>query len=105
MGLSRQGVRYLGAAAAALMAAIYFLIGIGVLDVGGTTSGETPDQLGFGLSAGSAFLLTAALLLLTDRRWVWVIATVFQVLVLVIYIGASAIRVPPFEVWGTGTSP
>jgi hypothetical protein len=100
MGLSRQGVRYLGAAAAALMAAIYFLIGIGVLDVGGTTSGETPDQLGFGLSAGSAFLLTAALLLLTDRRWVWVIATVFQVLVLVIYIGASAIRVPPFEVWG-----
>jgi hypothetical protein len=100
MGLSRQGVRYVGAAAAALMAGIYFLIGVGVLDVGGTTSGETPDQLGFGLSAGLAFLVTAALLLLTDRRWIWTVVAVFQVLVLVTYIGASAIRVPPFETWG-----
>jgi hypothetical protein len=100
MGLSRQGVRYLGAAAAALMAGIYFLIGVGVLDIGGTTSGETPDQFGFGFSAGSAFLLTAVLLLLTDRRWIWILAAVFQVLVLVIYIGASAVREPPFEIWG-----
>ena len=100
MGLTRQTVRFIGAVAAALMAGIYFLIGTGVLDIGGTTSGEAPDQLGFGFSAGAVFLLTAALLLLTDRRWVWVLAAVFQVLVLIVYIGASAIREPPFEVWG-----
>ena len=99
MQISRTTVRYVGAAAAALMAVIYFLIGLGVLDIGGTTDGKT-DVFGFGVSAGAAFLLWAVLLALVDRRWLWVVAVAFQVLVYVIYIGASGVRVPQFELWG-----
>jgi hypothetical protein len=100
MELSRPHVRYIGAAAAAAMAGIYFLIGLSVLDIGGTTSGAGTDQLGFGFSAGAVFLATALLLLLSDRRWVWVVAAAFQVLVYIIYVGASGVREPHFEVWG-----
>jgi hypothetical protein len=99
MTTSRQRVRYVGAAFAAGMAAIYFLIGLNVLNIGTTTDGAT-DQFGFGMAAGAAFLLWAALLATVDRRWIWVVGLVFQVLVYVIYVGASGVRVPQFETWG-----
>ena len=99
MHLTRHEVRYVGAALAATMAGIYFLIGLRVLDIGTATSGDS-DPFGFGMSAGAVFLFGAALLVLFDRRWLWALAVVFQLLVYVIYVGAAAIRVPEFEVWG-----
>jgi hypothetical protein len=82
------------------MAAIYFLIGLRIFDIGGSTTGDTVDVGMFGASAGSAFLALAVLLVLTDRRWLWIPAVLFQLFVYAIYIGTSAIRVPPFEIYG-----
>lgn len=100
MNLTRRRVRYVGATAAMAMALIYFLIGVGVLDIGGSTSGEMVDLAMFGYSAGLAFLVIGLLLLFTDRRWLWVLALVFQVFVYLIYVGTSGVRVPQFETWG-----
>jgi peptidoglycan/LPS O-acetylase OafA/YrhL len=100
MHLTRGQVRHLGALASAAMAAIYFLIGLRVLDIGGSTSGETVDLALFGFSAGTAFLLLAVSLLSTDRRWMWVLAAMLQLWVYVIYLSVSGTREPPFEMWG-----
>lgn len=100
MHLTRRHIRFIAAAASTTMAVIDFLIGLRVLDIGGST---TPDQVDiglFGASAGSVFLVLALLLALTDRRWLWVPAVVFQVFVYAVYIGTSSVRVPPFETWG-----
>lgn len=100
MHLERRQVRLAAAGASAAMAAIYFLIGLGVLSVGSSTSGESVDMFLFGFSAGTAFLILAGLLAFTDRRWLWILATIFQVWVYVIYVGAAGIREPQFEIWG-----
>lgn len=100
MHLTRTQVRYTGALAASAMAVIYFLIGLGVLDIGGTKSGETVDLAVFGFSAGLAFLVLALLLALTDRRWLWILATIFQLWVYLIYVSVSGSREPSFELWG-----
>jgi hypothetical protein len=100
MHLDRRSVRVVAAAASALMAAIYFLIGLGVLGIGGSTSGEMVDLTMFGFSAGTAFLVLAGLLALTDRRWLWILAAILQVWVYVIYFGVAGSREPPFEIWG-----
>jgi 4-amino-4-deoxy-L-arabinose transferase-like glycosyltransferase len=42
----------------------------------------------------------AGLLAFADRRWLWVLATVFQLFVYVIYVAASGGRDPHFELWG-----
>jgi hypothetical protein len=99
MTTSRQRARYIGAVFAAGMAAVYFLIGLGALDVGGTTDGST-DSSSFGVMAGAAFLVWAVLLVLVDWRWLWAIGVVFQMLVYVLYLGVAGMRVPPFETWG-----
>jgi hypothetical protein len=100
MDLERRHVRYLGALAASAMAAIYFLIGLRVLDIGSSTSGEMVDIAMFGFSAGLAFLFLAVLLAFTDRRWIWILAAIAQVWVYLIYFSVSGGREPPFEVWG-----
>ena len=100
MHLARRHVRYVVAAASATMAGIYFLIGLGVLDIGGTTTPEQVDVGAFGASAGSSFLTLAVVALVTDRRWIWIVAAVCQVFVYVIYVNASSVRVPPFEIVG-----
>jgi len=82
------------------MAVIYYLIGLGVLGIGGSTSGASVDLAMFGFSAGTAFLLQALLLLWTDRRWVWVLSAIFQVWVALVYVMVSGTREPPFEMWG-----
>jgi peptidoglycan/LPS O-acetylase OafA/YrhL len=99
MTTSRQRARYVGATFAAGMALIYFLIGLGVLDVGGTTDGNT-DIFAFGMMAGAGFLVWAVLLVLVDRRWLWAIGVLFQLLVYAMYVGVSGTREPPFENWG-----
>jgi hypothetical protein len=100
MRLDRHRIRLIGAVVAGAMAAIYCLIGLGVLGIGGTSSGESVDLAVFGLGAGSAFLVLALLFLLTDRRWVWAVALVAQVWVFLVYFAVSGTREPPFELWG-----
>ena len=100
MHLNRLQVRYVGALAAGAMAGIYYLIGLGVLDIGGSTSGEMVDLGVFGGGAGTAFLVLALVFLFTDRRWIWALAFVFQLAVYAIYVAASGGREPAFETWG-----
>lgn len=99
MNVSRKTIRYGAAAIATTMAAIYFLIGLGVLDIGGTTNSRE-FLLVFGVLAGGAFLLGALLLFTQDRRWLWVAGVLFQVFVIWAYIDVSKTRTPPYEVWG-----
>lgn len=100
MHLSRVTVRYVAAAASATMAVIYFLIGLGVLGIGGAKTGESVDLGVFGGGAGTAFLVLSALLATTDRRWIWALAAIFQVFVYVVYVATSGVREPAFETWG-----
>jgi hypothetical protein len=97
--MSRHAIRLAGAAAAALMAVIYFGIGLGVLQVVDPTT-QTESLLPFGAAAGGAFLLGTALLATTDRRPLWVLGAIFQVGVAVMYVVVGQQRTPPFEVWG-----
>jgi peptidoglycan/LPS O-acetylase OafA/YrhL len=82
------------------MAVIYLLIGLGILDIGGSASGETVDLALFGFAAGIAYLVLALLLMFTDRRWLWILAALLMLWVYVIYVSTSGGREPPFEVWG-----
>jgi hypothetical protein len=100
MRLDRTRVRSVAAVASAAMALIYFMIGLGVLNIGGSRSGEMVDLFVFGISAGSAFLILAGLLALTDRRWLWILAAIFQVWVFAIYFAVAGGRAPSFEIWG-----
>jgi deazaflavin-dependent oxidoreductase (nitroreductase family) len=81
------------------MAAIYFGIGAGVLDVGGS-SADRQFLWVFGALAGGAFVLGALLLVLSDRRWLWIAGLLFQVFVYWAYVDVSKSRTPPFEAWG-----
>lgn len=99
MDAHRLMIRYLAAGLAATMSAIYYLIGFGVLDVGGSAQ-DKQFLIVFGVLAGSAFLLGAILLVALDRRWVWVVGAMFQVFVIWAYIDVSSDRTPPFETWG-----
>jgi hypothetical protein len=100
MSLDRRTVRHLAAALSAAMAGIYFLIGLGVLDVGGGSGDDAGFLIVFGAMAGSAFALGTVLLLATDRRWLWILGAVFQVFVFWAYVDVARQRTPPFETWG-----
>ena len=100
MRIDRRQIRSLGALASGTMALIYYLIGLGVLGIGGTSSGESVDLWLFGFSAGSGFLIMSLLLMRTDRRWVWIVAAMVQAWVFLMYFLVSGTREPPFEVWG-----
>jgi hypothetical protein len=97
---SHDLVRYVAAASAAGAAIVYLLIGFEVVYIGESTTGEAPDLLGFGLSAGIAFGLMAILLLLVDRRLVWIPAGLVSAAVFVAYFAMGGIREPSYEVWG-----
>ena len=97
--MSRQTIRYAAAGIAAVMALIYFLIGLEVAQV----VVEQPagsDLFGFGMGAGALFLATAAIIVLVDRRVVWAIAAILQVLIAIVYFAVAPTREPSFEVWG-----
>lgn len=100
MRFDRERPKAIGATASALMAVIYYLIGLGVLRIGGSSTGDPVDLVMFGASAGTGFLVLAVLLLRTDRRWVWMLAAVAQVWVFLVYFLVSGSREPPFEAWG-----
>lgn len=96
----RRTIRYVAAAASAVTAILYFAIGVGVLKVVDEVSADAPSMLAFGAPAGAAFVVGAVLLAAVDRRILWVLGAVLQVLVIVMYIVVSAQRTPPFETWG-----
>jgi hypothetical protein len=100
MTLTRGQIRLIAGTAATFMALIYFAIGLGIAQIGTATSGESVDLGVFGFGAGTAFLVVALLLAYTDRRWIWILATIFQLFVYVIYFGTAGVREPPFEIWG-----
>ncbi|MGZ8562839.1 MAG: hypothetical protein ACXWWU_04385 [Candidatus Limnocylindria bacterium] len=99
MNLSRTTIRRAGAMVAAVMAMIYFLIGAGVLQVGGSNE-EREFLWVFGALAGGAFLLGAVLLMRLDRRWLWMLGAAFQVFVYWGYFSVAPDRTPAFETWG-----
>lgn len=99
MQIHRRTVRYVAATVSAAMAFIYFLIGLGVADVGGG-AGDRTFMLVFGGAARGAFLLGAVLLALFDRRWMWIAGAIFQVFVYWAYFDVSRTRDPAFEAWG-----
>lgn len=97
---TRGSVRHIGAAAAGAMALIYYLIGLGVLSIGGSADGEMVDLFAFGIGAGTAFLTIAVVLAFTDQRWLFALVLLFQIFVYAVYVGVAGDRQPPFEVWG-----
>lgn len=97
--MNRQLIRRGAAGIAAVMAGIYYLIGVGVLTVVDQQSGD-PSMLMFGAAAGSAFLLGAILLVAFDRRILWILGALLQLFVAWAYFSVAAERVPAFEVWG-----
>lgn len=95
----RRTIRYVAAAASATIAVVYYLIGLGVLTV---VTGADPEMsmLVFGASAGSMFLLGAALLVAFDRPVLWYLGAILQVLVVWGYLAVAPDRTPAFEIWG-----
>lgn len=66
--LTRRQIRYVGASASSAMAVVYLPIGLGILDIGASRSGDVDDLALFGFSAGAAYQVLALLLTFTDRR-------------------------------------
>jgi hypothetical protein len=85
---------------AALLAAgsalLYALIAAGVLSVGRADGGE----LGILGAAAVVYLVLAAVLWFVPRPFVWLGATVMQLLVIAMYVAIAPERDPSFEVWG-----
>ena len=96
----RRLVRYVAAGLAAAVATVYMLIGLSVISVVQVAPGDEASMLAFGLPAAVAFGLGAVLLLATDRRWLWMLGGVLQVLVITMYFVVAPTRVPSFEIWG-----
>ena len=86
--------------AAAVTAVLYFLIGLGILWVGRSTSSDTADLGAFGAIVGTVFAVTALLLSRFQSRLLWTAVAVLQVVVIVGYVAVSGARSPAFEVWG-----
>lgn len=99
-GVSARAMRRLGVAAATVAAVLYLLIGVGVLSVGESTTGEDAGLLGFGLVMAATFLVVAGLLQFVRRRAVLLAVAMLQVVVLVGYVALSDMRDPPFDPWG-----
>ena len=92
--------RYLAAAAAAIAAGLYALIGLGVLSVGTDASGGKPDLFAFGAMAGATFAVAAVLVLASRSRLVGIGVAIWSAVVIVAYVAFADLRTPPFEVWG-----
>jgi hypothetical protein len=98
-----MGRRSVGIAAALLSAGcavVYLMIGLEVVHAVAAPAATAPSMLAFGVLAALAFALGAVLLLAVDRRSLWVLGAVLQVIVLVMYLAVSSTRTAPFEMWG-----
>jgi hypothetical protein len=62
---------------------------------------DTPEeQTVFGLIAGGAFLVGAVVLLVVQRRAVWIVGTLGLAFVIFTYFDLASERSPQFETWG-----
>jgi hypothetical protein len=86
--------------AAAVTAGLYYLIGMGVLWVGTSTSSDTTDLGAFGAIVGTVFAVTALLLWRYRSRLLWAAVALLQVVVIIGYVVVSGTRSPAFEAWG-----
>lgn len=90
-----RAIRYFAALVAALIAVIYFLIGFNVVSVI-----DRPSDQVFGLPAGIAYALGALLLVVFERRIVWILGAGLQIFVIYMYFNLATQRIPTFEFWG-----
>jgi hypothetical protein len=80
----------LGLLALALLAGVvYFLMGAGALQPGDLPTDEAPAGIAY--FAGACYV-GGGLLILARKRWLWVIGTVINALVIVMFISAYAAR-------------
>jgi hypothetical protein len=93
-------VRRFAAAVAVGIAALYLLIGLGVLDIGTTASGQTPELLDFGLALAGVFLAMGIAVLILSRRAVWALIAAADLLIIAGYFLLADVRSPSFELWG-----
>ncbi len=98
----RRAMRYLAATLSAGAAVVYVLIGFEVIKVVDHNPPDMPSLLPFGLLSGGAFLLGAVLLLLFDRRILWLLGGLFQVGAIAMYFVVAPQRDPSYEPWGIG---
>lgn len=96
----RYRVRVAAGALALGNAAVYLLIGVGVARVADAAGGSDASLLTFGLLAGTAFVLGAALLFFFDRRFLWLLGALFQLFAIAMYFAVAPQRTPPYEAWG-----
>lgn len=92
----RPLIRRTAAGVAMLVALIYFLIGFQLVAV----LEDTSEQIAFGLIAGGAFVIGAALILAFDRRWLWTMGALAQLFIIWTYFDLAEQRVPDYEFWG-----
>lgn len=92
-----EAVRRVAVALVAVSAIIYYLIGFGVLDVGGLDSVE---RMAFGLIAGTAFALGAFMLARAEKRVMFVLAALGMAFVIWAYFDIAPDRDPAYETWG-----
>lgn len=94
-------LRRVGAALCALIAAVYVLIGTETVTVVESTE-DAVDVGVFGFGAAAVFILGGVLLLTQDRRGLWAVGAVLQVMIIAMYLGIGADRTPSYEAWGLG---
>jgi hypothetical protein len=92
----RSPIRKAAAGLALVISLLYFLIGSRAV----TVIDDTADQTAFGLIAGGAFLLGAVVILAFDRRFLWILGSLAQVFIILVYFDLADERVPPYEFWG-----
>lgn len=96
---TRTGVRTRAAAIAVAIAIVYVLIGTEVARIS-PVQPEGMDLLAFGFGSGIAYLVVAALLFATDRRWLFAVSALFTLMTIVMYFAVAPSRAPMFEPWG-----
>jgi hypothetical protein len=92
---ARQIIRFIAAGLAAIIAAIYLMIGFNIITVL-----DTPADQVFGFPAALAYALGIALMIRFDRRIIWILGAVLQVFVVYMYFSLAGQRSPAYEIWG-----
>lgn len=89
-------VRYVAAGLAGATAFVYLLIGLKVVTVIEPDTGQPV----FGILAALGWSLGVVLLLVIERRWVWVVGAVLQAFTILMYFNLASERTPAYEEWG-----
>jgi hypothetical protein len=95
-----EAARRVAIVTASISAALYALIGLGVLPIGEPANGGDAGLLEFGAMMAAVFAITALLLMRFRSTILSVAVAALQFTVLIGYAAFSGYRLPPFEVWG-----